>query len=234
MVWDKQMHFNDPVTINMKYMMLYHGGVMAICIIVMAVVCSGFGYMLLSSAEVSSFCNEYTNNDMVETLWTGIPMILLFMLCVPSLNLLYLSGFRPGGYELNLKVIGHQWYWSYEYNLGAKEGGFDSYMTPWEEGADALILYMDVDNRCVLPINTLIRVLYSSVDVIHSWFIPSFGFKNDCVPGRVGSSSLVVKEPGVYYGFCTELCGAMHSEMPIVVEALPKGAFYNWLDTILD
>ena len=86
---------------------------------------------------------------------------------------------------------------------------------------------MDVDNRCVLPSFKVIRMLYTRIDVIHSWFIPSFGFKNDCVPGRIGRASLIVKEPGVYYGFCTELCGTMHREMPIVVEVLPPVHFYT-------
>nr|QDP14180.1 cytochrome c oxidase subunit II [Vasticardium flavum] len=237
LVWDKQVAFNDPFTDNMKYMILYHGGAMAVCVMVMAVVASGYGLVGFNSSEMESFCNEYTSNDMVETLWTGIPMVLLICLCIPSLNLLYYSGFRPGGYMMNMKVIGHQWYWSYEYNVGHQEGGFDSYMETSlssPNGGEDLINYMDVDNRCVLPNGVLTRVLYTSMDVIHSWFIPSFGFKNDCVPGRIGSSSLVVKEPGVYYGFCTELCGAMHSEMPIVVEVVPKPEFDAWFAALVE
>nr|YP_009926638.1 cytochrome c oxidase subunit II [Tridacna gigas]QNK04061.1 cytochrome c oxidase subunit II [Tridacna gigas] len=224
------MSFPDPFTTNMKYMILYHGCVMAVCVVVMSFVGGGFLYVIMPWYEEEPFTKCYTEGEKAETAWTGIPMIFLFLLSIPSHVLLYYSGSRKGcEYIMNLKVVGHQWYWNYEYLGGPKELSFDSYMTPTLELTKDGYMYMDVDKRCVLPVNRLIRVLYTSVDVVHSWFIPSFGFKNDCIPGRIGSSSLVIKAPGIFYGFCTELCGAYHSEMPIVVEAVPPQEFESWL-----
>nr|YP_009539755.1 cytochrome c oxidase subunit II [Tridacna derasa]AYP72640.1 cytochrome oxidase subunit 2 [Tridacna derasa] len=227
-----QISFPSPFTTNMKYMILYHGCVMTVCVVVMAFVSAGFYFIILPWYEEKDlFTKVYTKCEKAEAAWTGIPMIFLFLLSIPSHILLYYSGSRKGcDYYMNLKVVGHQWYWGYEYSGASNSNfSFDSYMIPILELPKDGYAYMDVDKRCVLPVNRLIRVLYTSVDVIHSWFIPSFGFKNDCIPGRIGSSSLVILAPGIFYGFCTELCGAYHSEMPIVVEAVPEEEFSKWL-----
>nr|YP_010166279.1 cytochrome c oxidase subunit II [Tridacna crocea]QHD44977.1 cytochrome c oxidase subunit II [Tridacna crocea]QRV60340.1 cytochrome oxidase subunit 2 [Tridacna crocea] len=229
-MWDSQISFPDPSTVNMKYMILYHGCVMTVCVVVMSFVMAGFYYIIMPWYSEETFTKCYTKGEKAEAIWTGVPMIFLFLLSIPSHVLLYYSGSRKGcEYLYNLKVVGHQWYWSYEYFVGAKSFSFDSYMVPISDLPLDGYMFMDVDKRCVLPVNRLIRVLYTSVDVVHSWFIPSFGFKNDCIPGRIGSSSLVINAPGIYYGFCTELCGAYHSEMPIVVEAVPAFEFDSWL-----
>ena len=161
-------------------------------------------------------------------------MIILLVLCFPSLTLLYYGALRCSEYEVNLKVTAHQWYWQYEYQLGAAELSFESYLLPVEDIKGGALLYMDVDKRCVLPLGKLIRVLFTSEDVVHSWFIPRFGVKNDCIPGRVGRARVVAKEVGVFYGFCTELCGVLHREMPIAVEVVPNFSYEEWLTTNLD
>nr|YP_784025.1 cytochrome c oxidase subunit II [Acanthocardia tuberculata]ABF60131.1 cytochrome c oxidase subunit 2 [Acanthocardia tuberculata] len=236
-VWDKQYTFHDPVTDNLAYMILYHGCVMTVCGGVLTIVMSGFLYVVYCGVSGESFSSLYTSSDLAETLWTFIPMVVLLALCFPSLTLLYYGALRCSEYEVNLKVTGHQWYWQYEYQQGSDELVYESYLLPAEEANErggGMFQYMDVDKRCVLPSDKLIRVLFTSEDVIHSWFIPSFGLKNDCVPGRVGSASLVIKEPGVYYGFCTELCGVLHSEMPIAVEVVPSDVYDSWLSNELN
>nr|AYP72628.1 cytochrome oxidase subunit 2 [Hippopus hippopus]QNK04085.1 cytochrome c oxidase subunit II [Hippopus hippopus] len=233
MASDSQVSFPDPFTTNMKYMILYHGCVMTVCVVVMSFVVGGFIYSILPWCEEWPTSKCYTEGEKAEAAWTGIPMIFLFLLCIPSHILLYYSGARKGcEYVMNVKMIGHQWYWNYEYMDGSSLLSFDSYMVPIDDLPKNGFMYMDVDKRCVLPVNRLIRILYSSVDVVHSWFVPSFGFKNDCIPGRIGSSSLVIKAPGVFYGFCAELCGAYHSEMPIVVEAILPEEFDAWLAAV--
>nr|QDM37031.1 cytochrome c oxidase subunit 2 [Centrorhynchus milvus] len=147
----------------------------------------------------------------LEFVWTLLPMILLVFMAYPSLVLLYMSevGSDCG---LSVMVVGHQWYWEY----GVGEDYFDSYKS--EEGVGYRLL--DVDNRLVLPSFEMVWVGLTSEDVVHSWAVPSLGVKVDCVPGRVNELLLEVLGCGVFYGQCSELCGVMHSFMPIVVEVV--------------
>ena len=128
--------------------------------------------------------------------------------------------------SITLKVVGHQWYWSYEYSdynhlTEENEGlNFDSYMIAEEDLVLGSFRLLEVDNRVVLPVNTHVRVLVTAADVLHSWAIPSFGVKVDACPGRLNQTSLFIKRPGVFYGQCSEICGVGHANMPIVVEAV--------------
>nr|QEG77744.1 cytochrome c oxidase subunit 2 [Brentisentis yangtzensis] len=177
-------------------------------------VCIFWFVILLMLCEVvwgSSGDRDLNVVTILEAVWTLLPMILLLFMAYPSLILLYL-GDEQGGQVLSVVVTGHQWYWDYSV-MGSED--FSSYME-----SDSGFRVLDVDNRLVLPIFTGVSVLLTSSDVIHSWAVPSLGFKIDCIPGRLNHFILQIIKGGVYYGQCSELCGAMHSFMPIVIEAV--------------
>lgn len=131
---------------------------------------------------------------------------------------------------LTIKAIGHQWYWSYEYSdYRAETLEFDSYMVPTSDLNTGDFRLLEVDNRLVVPINTHVRVLVTGADVLHSFAVPSLAIKMDAVPGRLNQTSFFVKRPGTFYGQCSEICGANHSFMPIVVEAVSLNKYISWV-----
>nr|YP_009236771.1 cytochrome c oxidase subunit II [Telchinia perenna]AMJ17242.1 cytochrome c oxidase subunit II [Telchinia perenna] len=188
--------------------------------------------ILVAYLMISLFFNKYINRfllegQMIELIWTILPAITLIFIALPSLRLLYLLD------ELNnpivtLKSIGHQWYWSYEYS-DFNDIEFDSYMIQSSENLNTFRL-LDVDNRIILPMNNQIRIMVTATDVIHSWTIPSLGVKIDANPGRLNQTSFFINKPGIFYGQCSEICGANHSFMPIVVESVPIKNFINWIN----
>ena len=168
---------------------------------------------LVTYAAVSLILNKYTCRSLVEgqeieTIWTIIPAVILlfFVVALPSLRLLYLLD-DAGDCGLTVKTIGHQWYWSYEYSdfLNIE---FDSYIVPTDELNPGDFRLLDVDHRVVLPTQTAVRILVTSADVIHSWAIPALGVKADAIPWRLNQLRFYVKYPGVFYGQCSEICGA--------------------------
>nr|YP_008081529.1 cytochrome c oxidase subunit II [Erynnis montanus]AGJ72728.1 cytochrome c oxidase subunit II [Erynnis montanus] len=188
--------------------------------------------MLVSYLMMSLFFNKYINRflleeQMIELIWTILPAITLIFIALPSLRLLYLLD------ELNnplitLKSIGHQWYWSYEYS-DFNNIEFDSYMINNSNEMNNFRL-LDVDNRVTLPMNNQIRMLVTATDVIHSWTIPSLGIKVDANPGRLNQTNFFINRPGLFFGQCSEICGANHSFMPIVIESISIKNFINWIN----
>nr|YP_010945997.1 cytochrome c oxidase subunit II [Cirrochroa tyche]WGN99205.1 cytochrome c oxidase subunit 2 [Cirrochroa tyche] len=189
--------------------------------------------VLVSYLMINLFFNKYINRfllegQMIELIWTILPAVTLIFVALPSLRLLYLLD------ELNnplitLKSIGHQWYWSYEYS-DFNNIEFDSYMIQSDDNISNFRL-LDVDNRIVLPMNNQIRILVTATDVIHSWTIPSLGVKVDANPGRLNQTSFFINRPGIFYGQCSEICGANHSFMPIVIESISIKNFINWINS---
>jgi cytochrome c oxidase subunit 2 len=182
---------------------------------------------------VNPVAQKFTHSSQLEIVWTIIPAIILLLIAVPSFALLY-SLDEVIDPAVTLKVIGHQWYWSYEYSdYATLEGGeslnFDSYMVSTNDLTLGTYRLLEVDNRVVLPITTHIRVLITAADVLHSWAVPSFGIKLDACPGRLSQTSLFIKREGVYYGQCSEICGINHGFMPIVVEGVSANKYINWL-----
>nr|YP_009497825.1 cytochrome c oxidase subunit II [Prismostictoides unihyala]AWT58504.1 cytochrome c oxidase subunit II [Prismostictoides unihyala] len=179
--------------------------------------------ILVSYLMMNLFFNKYINRfllegQLIELIWTILPAITLIFIALPSLRLLYLLD------ELNnplitLKSIGHQWYWSYEYS-DFSNIEFDSYMIPSNELSLNNFRLLDVDNRIILPMNNQIRIMVTATDVIHSWTIPSLGVKVDANPGRLNQTNFFINRPGIFYGQCSEICGANHSFMPIVIESI--------------
>nr|YP_010890200.1 cytochrome c oxidase subunit II [Celaenorrhinus consanguineus]WJJ70302.1 cytochrome c oxidase subunit II [Celaenorrhinus consanguineus] len=188
--------------------------------------------ILVSYLMMSLFFNKFINRflleeQMIEMIWTILPAITLIFIALPSLRLLYLLD------ELNnplmtIKSIGHQWYWSYEYS-DFPNIEFDSYMINSNDQKNNFRL-LDVDNRIILPMNNQIRILITATDVIHSWTIPSLGIKVDANPGRLNQTNFFMNRPGLFYGQCSEICGANHSFMPIVIESISLKNFIKWIN----
>ena len=162
-------------------------------------------------------------------IWTGIPILILIGISVPSVKLIS-AQYKPAPEKaLTVKATGNQWFWTYSY---PDNGGFEviSNMLPDEDAVkNGEPPQLAVDNRMVIPVGEPIRMQTIGADVIHSFAVPSLWFKLDAVPGRINEKVLTVTEPGVYYGQCSELCGARHGYMPIVVEALPRDKFNAWV-----
>nr|YP_009743656.1 cytochrome c oxidase subunit II [Euspira pila]QIE11959.1 cytochrome c oxidase subunit II [Euspira pila] len=218
-----QLGFQDAASPLMEELIFFHDHAMMILVMIISLV----GYAAISLMTNKFSCRSLVEGQEIETIWTIIPAIILVFLALPSLRLLYLLD-EVGDCGLTLKSIGHQWYWSYEYSdfLNIE---FDSYMIPTNELESGDFRLLEVDHRIVLPTQTDIRVLVTSADVIHSWAVPSLGVKADAIPGRLNQLSFYIKYPGVFYGQCSEICGANHSFMPIVVEAIPLENFMEWV-----
>nr|AAT98379.1 cytochrome c oxidase subunit II [Micropsectra radialis]CBL58245.1 cytochrome c oxidase subunit 2 [Micropsectra radialis]CBL58246.1 cytochrome c oxidase subunit 2 [Micropsectra radialis]CBL58247.1 cytochrome c oxidase subunit 2 [Micropsectra radialis] len=185
---------------------------------------------LVSYLMMTLFFNTLNNRFLlhgqtIEVIWTILPAIVLLFIAFPSLRILYLLD-EINNPSISLKTIGHQWYWSYEYS-DFNNIEFDSYMNS-SINLDSFRL-LDVDNRIILPINNQIRILVTATDVLHSWTIPSLGVKIDANPGRLNQTNFFINRPGLYFGQCSEICGANHSFMPIVVESVPSNFFVKWI-----
>jgi len=169
----------------------------------------------------------------LEVIWTIFPAVILILIAFPSFILLYLSDdvVEPA---MTIKAIGNQWYWVIEYSDFINESGetieFESYVIPDDLLEVGQLRLLDVDNRIVCPIDTHIRFIVTSNDVIHSFAVPSLGIKADGTPGRLNQLSTIIERESLYYGQCSELCGANHAAMPIVIEAISLPKFLGWLN----
>nr|ALJ93768.1 cytochrome c oxidase subunit II [Megachile strupigera] len=181
-------------------------------------------FMLINIMKNKLINRFMLKNHTIEIIWTIVPMIILLFICFPSLKTLYLIDELWNPIYFSVKSMGHQWYWSYEYPEFNIE--YDSYMIS-ELNLNSFRL-LDVDNRLIIPYNTPIRMLVSSMDVIHSWTIPSLGLKMDATPGRINQGNLFVLRPGLNFGQCSEICGMNHSFMPICLESTSFKNFIKW------
>ena len=214
---------NSPLIEQLNF---FHDHTLLIILLITILV----GYII-----IMLFFNKYTNRfllhgQLIEIIWTILPAIILLFIAFPSLRLLYLLDeiYKP---SLTLKSIGHQWYWSYEYS-DFKNIEFDSYIIPTNELEENNFRLLDVDNRIILPINTQIRIIVSAADVLHSWTIPSLGVKVDATPGRLNQTNIFINRPGLFYGQCSEICGANHRFIPIVIESVKSNDFIKWINSI--
>lgn len=218
--------FQDSASPLIEQLIFFHDHAIIILLLITVIV----GYIIIALIY-NKFLNRFLYDaQTIETVWTILPAITLIFIALPSLRLLYLLD-EVNKPDITLKTIGHQWYWSYEYSdfLNAE---FDSYIAPQPENTNNSFRLLDVDNRTVVPINTQIRVLITAADVIHSWTVPSLGVKADAVPGRLNQVSFIVNRPGIFFGQCSEICGANHRFIPIVIERVPVNIFSKWIKTI--
>ena len=215
----------DRASPLIEQLTFFHDHTMVVLILITTLV----GYLICTLAF-----NKYTNrflleNQIIEIIWTVFPALILIFIALPSLRLLYLLD-EVKTPSVTLKSIGHQWYWSYEYS-DFFHLEFDSYMLPPSDLSTDRFRLLDVDNRAVLPFNTQIRVLVRAADVIHSWTVPALGVKADAVPGRLNQLSFLISRPGLFYGQCSEICGANHRFMPIVIERVSVKSFLEWISS---
>jgi cytochrome c oxidase subunit II len=224
-----------------------------VCVVIGIIV---FGAMFISMFRFrksrGAVAEKWTHNTKLEALWTGVPIIILIVLAKLATNGLVTFADTTGS-EMTIKVTGYQWKWRYDYVdykgkavdkvgfMSKLEGHSDrtrqlgSGMDPDKVQVDGYNTYLlDVDHPLVLPINTKVRFVITGADVIHSWWVPALGWKMDAIPGVINSAWTNIKEPGVYRGQCAELCGQDHGFMPIVVKAVSKAEFEQWLATQQD
>lgn len=183
--------------------------------------------MFRFNAKSNPVPSKTSHNTLVEVLWTVVPIMILIVIAIPSFKLLYEAD-KTADADMTIKAIGNQWYWSYEY---PDQGNFtfDAVMLEDDELQAGQPRLLATDNAIVLPVDTKIRVLVTGSDVIHSWAMPAFGVKIDAVPGRLNEVWIQIEEPGMYYGQCSELCGIRHGFMPIMIKAVAKPEFDDWV-----
>nr|YP_009467153.1 cytochrome c oxidase subunit II [Phatnoma laciniatum]ARB50158.1 cytochrome c oxidase subunit II [Phatnoma laciniatum] len=212
---------NSP---NMEQLMFFHDHTLMIIILIT---------ISISYTMSTLFINKIYNKSILEQqklelIWTTIPSLILIMIALPSLRILYLID-EISEPLITIKSIGHQWYWSYEYS-DFKNIEFDSYMKSETTLSTNEMRLLEVDNRVILPFLMPIRILITSSDVIHSWAMPSLGIKIDATPGRINQGMIFIKRPSIMFGQCSEICGANHSFMPIMIESTSLNNFINWVN----
>ncbi len=181
--------------------------------------------------------SKTSHNTLIEVIWTLAPVVILVGIAIPSIGLLQAQYKSAPSNAITLKAVGNQWYWTYQY---PDNGGFEITSNMLKEKGDTVAgerartdadgpPLLATDNRVVLPVGVPIRLLTTSADVIHAWAIPAFWIKLDAVPGRINETNFTIQKPGVYFGQCSELCGARHGYMPITVVAVEKPVFDQWV-----
>nr|URX54489.1 cytochrome c oxidase subunit II [Glyptotermes sp. 18 AB-2022a] len=222
------MNLQNSASPIMEQLISFHDHTLMIILMIITAV----AYMMMTLTS-----NKYTNRymlegQMIEVAWTLAPAIILVFIAVPSLRLLYLMD-EIHNPTLTLKTIGHQWYWSYEYSDFTKVE-FDAYMAPLDSQEKDMFRLLDTDNHTTLPMNSFIRMIVTAADVLHSWTVPSLGVKTDATPGRLNQCSFLINRPGLFYGQCSEICGANHSFMPIVIESVSTNMFIKWISKMTE
>lgn len=168
-----------------------------------------------------------SHNTTIEVLWTVIPVLILVVIAIPSFRLVYYLDHTPDP-DMTIKVTAHQWYWEYGYPE-AGDFAIESRMIRDEDLKPGQLRLLEVDNQLIVPVGKKIRILTNSVDVIHSFFIPSLGVQRYAIPGRTIETWMTVDKPGVYYGQCNQICGVDHSRMPIAVKAVTDDEYKAWI-----
>nr|QPN54181.1 cytochrome c oxidase subunit II [Serica sp. NS-2020] len=213
----------DSASPLMEQLTFFHNHALLILLMITVLV----GY-LMGTLFFNKFNYRYLlEGQTIEIIWTILPAVTLIFIALPSLQLLYLLD-EVNNPLISIKTIGHQWYWSYEYS-DFKNFEFDSYMIPPAESTLNNFRLLDVDNRTVMPFNSQIRLVITAADVIHSWTIPTLSVKVDATPGRLNQVSFLINRTGLLYGQCSEICGANHSFMPIVIESISPTFFIKWI-----
>nr|YP_009685702.1 cytochrome c oxidase subunit II [Epiplatys lamottei]QDU24362.1 cytochrome c oxidase subunit II [Epiplatys lamottei] len=228
MAHPSQLGFQDAASPVMEELLHFHDHALMIVFLISTLVL----YIIIAMVT-TKLTNKYIlDSQEIEIIWTLLPAIILILIALPSLRILYLMD-EINEPHLTIKTMGHQWYWSYEYT-DYEELGFDSYMVPTQDLTPGQFRLLETDHRMVVPTESPVRMLVTADDVLHSWAVPSLGVKMDAVPGRLNQIAFITPRPGVYYGQCSEICGANHSFMPIVVEAVPLKHFENWSSSMLE
>nr|UVN16238.1 cytochrome c oxidase subunit II [Poeciliopsis monacha x Poeciliopsis latidens] len=228
MAHPSQLGFQDAASPVMEELLHFHDHSLMIVFLISTLVL----YIITAMVVTKLTDKLILDSQEIEIIWTLLPAMVLILIALPSLRILYLMD-EISDPHLTIKAVGHQWYWSYEYT-DYEDLGFDSYMIPTQDLTPGQFRLLEADHRMVIPVESPIRVLISADDVLHSWAVPCLGVKMDAVPGRLNQTAFITSRPGVFYGQCSEICGANHSFMPIVVEAAPLEHFENWSSMMLE
>ena len=228
-------YFQDSATPQMEGLIELHDNIMYYLVIILFAV----GWILFSIMRnyvetKSPISHKYLNHGtLIELIWTITPAIILILIAFPSFKLLYLMD-EVSDPSMSVLAEGHQWYWSYQYPdfLDSNDEfiEFDSYIVPESDLEEGGLRMLEVDNRVILPELTHVRFIITSGDVIHSFACNSLGIKGDAYPGRLNQASVFINREGVFYGQCSEICGILHSSMPIVIESVSLEKFLFWLN----
>ncbi|MEP7348317.1 MAG: cytochrome c oxidase subunit II [Sphingorhabdus sp.] len=235
----KQMDFQEQFSDNGVYAKWINNAILLPIITIISLFVLGllFYIIIRFRRAANPVASKTTHNTFIEIIWTLVPVLILLGIAYPSLDLLA-KQFKPAPADaVTIKVTGYQWYWGYTY---PDHGGFEVVSNMLKEPGDAPKgerartdndgpQQLAVDNRMVVPVGVPLRIQTTASDVIHAFAVPSLWFKLDAVPGRLNEKSLTITRPGVYFGQCSELCGARHGFMPIAVEALPPAQFAAWV-----
>nr|YP_009312311.1 cytochrome c oxidase subunit II [Clypeobarbus pleuropholis]BAV71786.1 cytochrome c oxidase subunit II [Clypeobarbus pleuropholis] len=226
MAHQAQLGFQDAASPLMEELLHFHDHALMIVFLISTLVL----YIIIAMVSTKLTNMFILDSQEIEIVWTILPAIILVFIALPSLRILYLMD-EIDEPRLTIKTVGNQWFWTYEYTDFEKTD-FKSFMTPTSKLLPGQFRLLEVDHRMVIPMNTPIRMLVTAKDVLHSWAVPALGVKVDAVPGRLNQTTFTASRTGTYFGQCSEICGANHSFMPIVIEVVPLGTFENWLSLI--
>ena len=232
-----QLNMGKGVTSSSQHAYDAHMVALWVCVVIGVLVFGAMGYAMFKFRKSKgAVAAQFSHNTTAEVIWTVIPILILVVMAVPATKKL-IAMYDTRDSEMTVKVTGYQWMWKYEY-LG-EEVEFTSRLDRESDrirqsGAQPTVAsnphyLLDVDNALVLPVDTKIRFVITADDVIHAWWVPALGWKQDAIPGLINEAWTDIKTPGVYRGQCAELCGKDHGFMPIVVKAVPKEEFKQWL-----
>lgn len=225
---DWQMGLHDPASPTMERIVDFHNLLLVVITLISVFVLVLLLYVMFRFSEKRNPTpSKTTHNTVIEVLWTVVPVVILVAIAVPSFRLLYFAD-QVADADMTLKVIGRQWYWSYEY---PDHGNFtfDATLVPEEDLKEGELRLLTTDNKVVLPVNTKIRLLITASDVLHSFALPDMGVKLDAVPGQINETWVEILHEGTFYGQCSEICGINHAYMPIMIEAVSKEKFDAWV-----
>jgi cytochrome c oxidase subunit 2 len=228
------LYFQDSASPQMEALVELHDNIMYYLVAILFAVGWIQGAIIRNfDSSKSPISNKYLNHGtLIELIWTITPALILVLIAFPSFKLLYLMD-EVTDPSLSVLAEGHQWYWSYEYPDFLNSDGdfveFDSYLVPESDLEEGALRMLEVDNRVILPEITHTRFILTAADVIHSFAIPALGVKCDAYPGRLNQFSVLINRLGTFYGQCSEICGILHSSMPIVVESVSLEKFLSWL-----
>ena len=227
-----QLGFQEAVTPIAREMHFFHNGIlMPIITGIVLFVAALLGWVMFRFNEKANpVPSRTTHHTALEIAWTLLPVLVLFIIAIPSMRLLTNELVVPKS-DMTLKVTGKQWFWSYEYPKDQNGGfGFDSYLLKGEDLKPGDLRQLAVDNQAVVPVGKVIHVLVTGQDVIHGFVVPAFGTRVDAVPGRMNETWFRADKEGTYYGQCSKLCGKDHAFMPISFKVVSEQAYTAWLD----
>jgi len=227
-------YFQDSATPQMEALIELHDNIMFYLVIILFSVAWVLVSIVLNYVSTKSpISHKYLNHGtLIELIWTITPAIILILIAFPSFKLLYLMD-EVTDPSLSILAEGHQWYWSYQYpdflDSNQEFIEFDSYIVPDSDLEEGALRLLEVDNRLIIPELTHTRFMITSGDVIHSFSCNALGIKTDAYPGRLNQASIFANREGVFYGQCSEICGILHSSMPIVIESVNLEKFLTFL-----